>query len=88
MVVVVVGNEILDRVVGKKLAELAVKLRRKRLVGREHDRRALDCLDYLCYREGLAGTGDAKQRLVTEARFNAVHQRFYGSRLIAGWLVV
>jgi hypothetical protein len=40
LVVVVVADEVLDRVVREELAELAVELRRQRLVGREHERRA------------------------------------------------
>jgi hypothetical protein len=41
LVVVVIGDEILDRVVGEEALELAVELRRQRLVGREDQRRAL-----------------------------------------------
>jgi hypothetical protein len=40
LVVVVVADEVLDRVLRKELAELAVQLRGQRLVGREDDRRA------------------------------------------------
>jgi len=39
LVVVVVGDEILDGILRKKLAELRVQLRRKGLVGRQHQRR-------------------------------------------------
>ena len=63
LVVVVVGDEVLDRVVGKEALELAVELRRQRLVGREDQRRALRRLDHLRHREGLAGAGDAEQHL-------------------------
>ena len=41
LVVVVVGDEVLDRVVGEEALELAVQLRGERLVGREHQGRAL-----------------------------------------------
>ena len=41
LVVVVVGDEVLDRVVGEEALELAVELGGERLVGREDDRRAL-----------------------------------------------
>ncbi len=41
LVVVVVGDEILDRVVGEEALELAVELGGERLVGREDQRRAL-----------------------------------------------
>ena len=39
LVVVVVADEVLDRVVGKELAELVAELRRQRLVVRDHQRR-------------------------------------------------
>ena len=42
LVVVVVADEVLDRVLREELAELAVELRRERLVRREHDRRPAD----------------------------------------------
>ena len=41
LVVVVVRDEVLDRVVREELPELAVELRRQRLVVRQHERRAL-----------------------------------------------
>ena len=41
LVVVVVGDEVLDRVVGEERAELVAQLRGERLVVREHERRAL-----------------------------------------------
>ena len=41
LVVVVVGDEVLDRVVGEEALELAVELGGQRLVGREDQRRAL-----------------------------------------------
>ena len=40
LVVVVIGDEIFDRVVGKEALELAIELRGERLVGREDQRRA------------------------------------------------
>ena len=41
LVVVVVGDEVLDRVVGEEALELAVELGGERLVGREDERGAL-----------------------------------------------
>jgi hypothetical protein len=66
LVVVVVADEVLDRVLRKELAELAVELRRERLVGREDDRRPADLGDHVGHREGLARAGDAEQRLERE----------------------
>ena len=50
LVVVVVADEVLDRVVGEELLELAVELGRERLVVREHQRRLLDLLDHVRHR--------------------------------------
>ena len=63
LVIVVIGDEILDGVVGKEASELAVKLSRQRLVGGENQGRALRRLDHLRHRESLAGAGDAEQHL-------------------------
>ena len=64
LIIVVVGDEILDRVVGEEALELAVELRGQRLVRREDERRALRRLDHLGHGEGLARAGDAEQHLV------------------------
>jgi hypothetical protein len=45
LVVVVVGDEVLDRVVGQKLAHLGVELRGQRLVVGDDQRRLLHLLD-------------------------------------------
>ena len=63
LVVVVIGDEIFDRVVGEEALELAVELRGQRLVRRQDQRRALRRLDHLGHGEGLARAGDAEQHL-------------------------
>ena len=79
LVVVVIGNEILDGVVGKEAFELAVELRRQRLIGRENERRALRLLDHLGHGEGLARAGDAEQHLGAVMAPHAFDQ--FGDRL-------
>ena len=64
LVVVVVGNEVFDRVVRKEALEFAVELGGERLIGSEHKRRALGRLDHLCDRKRLAGAGDAEEDLI------------------------
>ena len=59
LVVVVVGDEVLDRVIGEELLELVVELRGQGLVVRENKRRAIGLLDDLGHGEGLARAGDA-----------------------------
>ena len=83
LVIVVVGDEILDRVVGEEALELAVELRRQRLVGREDQRRALRRLDHLGHGEGLARAGDAEQHLVALVRPHALDQFLDRLRLVA-----
>ena len=63
LVIVVVADEILDRIVRKEALELAVELGRERLVGGEHERRTLGLLDHLGHGEGLSRAGDAEEDL-------------------------
>ena len=67
LVVVVVGDEVLDRVVGEVGPELVAELRRERLVVRDDERRPLDRLDRAGHRHRLAGAGRAQQRRETVA---------------------
>ena len=83
LVVVVIGDEILDRVVREEALELAIELGGQRLVGREHQRRALRRLDHLRHGEGLARAGDAEQHLVALMRVHLRHQLGDGRRLVA-----
>ena len=63
LVVVVVADEVVDRVLGEQLLELAVELRREDLVVRHDQRRSLDLLDHVRDRVRLARAGDAEQDL-------------------------
>ena len=63
LVVVVVRDEVLDRVVREELAELVAELRGQRLVVGDHERRPLDLLDDPGHRRRLAGAGRAEHRL-------------------------
>ena len=63
LVVVVVGDEVLDRVVGEERAELVAQLRGERLVVGDHERRPLHRLDHAGHRHRLAGAGRAEQGL-------------------------
>ena len=72
LVVVVVRDEVLDRVVREELAELVAELRRQRLVVRDHQRRPLELLDRERHRGRLARARDAEQRLEAVARLDAL----------------
>src|SRR5690606_23879505 len=88
LVVVVVGNEILDRVVGEEGLELAIELGGQRLVRRKDQRRALGAGDDLRGGEGLARAGDAEQHLVGLAVLDALDQFGDGGGLVAARLVI
>ena len=83
LVVVVIRDEIFHRIVGKEAPELAIELRRERLVRREDQRRALRRLDHLRHREGLARARDAEQHLVAVVALHALDQLAIAVRLVA-----
>ncbi len=87
LVVVVIGDEVLHRVVGEEFLELAVELRGQGLVRRQHQGRPLHRLDHVGDGEGLAGAGDSQEGLMGEPGFQAVHQRGDRGGLVAGGLV-
>ena len=68
LVVVVVGDEVLDRVVGEQLAQLVGELGRERLVGLHHQHRPLQPLGHPRHGRGLAGAGGAEQHDVLARR--------------------
>ncbi len=83
LVVVVVGDEILDRVLGEEALHLAIELRRQRLVGSEDERRALGALDDMRHGEGLARAGDPEQHLIALAAVDAGGELDDRLRLVA-----
>ncbi len=89
LVVVVVADEILDRIAREELAELAVQLGGQRLVGRKDDGRAPESGYDIGHREGLARTGDTEQGLEYLAVTDAFDQLVDRLGLVAGrriWL--
>ena len=83
LVVVVIADEILDRVFREEGLELAIELRRQGLVGRQDQGRALGGLDDLGHGEGLARAGDAQQHLVALIGIDPGHQFRNGGALVA-----
>ena len=84
LVVVVVGDEVLDRVVGEELAELVAELRGERLVVGDHQRGALHRGDRRRHREGLAGAGRPQQGLEPLPRPQPLGQPGDRLRLVGG----
>lgn len=64
LVVVVIGDEVLHRVVGEELPKLRAELRGQGLVVGQYQRGLLDLLNDRGHGEGLAGAGDAQQCLL------------------------
>ena len=64
LVVIVVGDEVLDVIFREKLAHLTVELSGEGFVWREHNRRPLQALDHVRNRECLARASYAEQRLM------------------------
>ena len=83
LVIVVIADEIFDRIVRKEALELAIELRREDLVGREDQRRALQLLDHLRHGEGLARSGNAQQHLIALALPGGIDQLADRGRLVA-----
>ena len=88
LVVVVVGDEVLDGVVREQLPQLVGQLGGQRLVRRHHQRRPLQLLDQPRGGRRLAGAGRAQQHDVLLARADAPLQVVDRRRLVAGGLVL
>ncbi len=76
LVVVVVADEVLDRVLREEGLELGVELGRQGLVVADDQHRPLAARDDVGHREGLARAGDPEQRLVAVARLDRVRPAF------------
>ena len=87
LVVVVVGDEVLDGVVGEEGLELVVELGGEGLVVGKDEGGTVELLDDLGHGEGLAGAGDAEQHLILLACVDAGDQFADGAGLIALRLV-
>ena len=81
LVVIVVGDEILDRVFREVALELAVELRGEGLVGSDDQSRPLDSGDHLGHGERLAGTGNAEEGLF----FDLLLQAAASFSMASGW---
>ena len=84
LVVVVVGDEVLDRVVGEQLAQLVGELGGQRLVGLHHQHRPLHLLGHPGDGGGLAGAGGAEQHDVLLAALDPLGDLRDRGRLVAG----
>src|SRR5580704_2811109 len=83
LVVVVIGDEVFDRIVREERLELVIELRRQRLVVRHDERGPVQVFDDLGHRKSFARAGDAQQHLVLLAVGNAARHRLNGGTLVA-----
>ncbi len=67
LIVIVIGDEILDGVVGKESLELTIELRREGLVGRDDERGPLHPVYHVGHRKGFARSGNPEQCLLADA---------------------
>ena len=88
LVIIVIGDEELDRIVGEEARKFAVELGGEDLVGREHERRALQRLDHLGHGVGLARAGDAEQDLGLLLLAELIDQFGDRRRLVARRLII
>ena len=86
LVVVVVGDEILHRVIRQQLTQLIRQLRRQGLILHEHQGRTLHRLNQPGGRRGLTGTGGTHQHNVFLAVLHALGELGDGLGLVAGGL--
>ena len=82
LVVVVIGHEVLHRVVREELLKLTIELRSQRFVVRHNDGGALQRLHHVGHRESLTRPGNAEQDLRGETRLHARNQLLDRSGLV------
>ena len=88
LVVVVIRDEVFNRVVGKELLEFVIELCRQGFVMGQHHGRTVQLLNDLGHGVGLARSGNAQQYLVLLAGIDAASQFSNGVYLVALGLVI
>ena len=84
LVVVVIGDKVLDRVLREKLTEFGIQLRRQRLVGRQNQCRAAGPGNDVGHGKGFSGTCYAEQGLKRQSVFKPTDQPGDRLRLVPG----
>ena len=88
LVIVVVGDEIFDGIVGEEFFELTEELGGQSLVRCQHQRGSLHSHNNIGHGEGFARAGNTEQDLVLITTSNPGNQFFDRLWLIALWLVI
>ena len=87
LVVIVVGYEILHRILREKGPELGAQLGGQRLVVGQHQGRPVALGNDVGHGKGLAAAGDAQQGLAAVPPLHPRHQLLDGLGLVAGGLI-
>ena len=82
LVVVVIRNEVLNGVLGEKLAQLVTELRRQGFVVSQHQRRPAGLGNDVGHRERLARARRPQQRLISLAVVHPLHELLDRCRLV------
>ena len=85
LVVVVVGNEIFDGIIGKKSLHLTIELCGKRLIGSKDERRSLDLCDDMSHGKGFTRPCNTEEYLIIRPVIYTRHQSANRVRLITSW---
>src|SRR3989344_2160852 len=85
LIVVIVGNEIMHRIVREKLLVLLRKLSCEGFVVRNNERRLTNCRNHIGSGKSLARARDAKERLPVVPLFEALEKLLDGKRLVPRW---
>jgi len=88
LVIIVIGDKVLHGIVREELAELRTELRRQYLVVGDDKCRALQLLDDVGHREGLARARDAQKDLVLQPVAETLHEPGDGRGLVARGLIL
>ena len=88
LVIVIVTDEIFDRIVGEEAFKFAVQLRRQNLVRRKDKCGPLQRLNDFSDGKGFTGTGDAQKDLILLAGQRSAHQFFDCGWLVACWFII
>ncbi len=87
LVVIVVRDEVADRIIGEELLELVTKLGSQRLIVGQNQRRALHLLDNIGHGKGFSRSRGTEQGLMLLAFLQPRHELFDSLRLVASWLI-
>ena len=83
LIVIVVRHEILNRILWKEVLELAIELRRQRLVVTQNDCRAVKLSDNICHRKGLTRTRHTHKGIMRHTTLNRLYELGNGFGLIS-----